>query len=315
MSDFDQASTPSHDKLFKLGDADSYNEVVDLFDKYTEQVTRHLPAPMMSMAGLTPGQRILDIGTGTGIVALAVARRLSEQGKVVGIDLSDGMLATAKGKAVKEGLGAQVEFLKMDAEELRFEDNSFDTVLSLYALRHFPNPEKAVAEIRRVLKPGGKAVIAVGSRPELFSKHGLAAVFRKIDSVIRRLTGRELAACEFLDELVNRHIPESVNGETAGWTGHRHGFTGSVRDLLEAEGFINIDRNWKGQYSVIETPEAFWELQMTFSSLARKRIGQAGEAEVEALKKEFISTCECVLARKGRLVYPSGAAIISAVKP
>lgn len=315
MIDSSQASLSAHDKLFKLGDADSYNEVVDLFEKYTEQVTRHLPAPMMTMAGVTSSQHILDIGTGTGIVALEVARKLGEQGRVVGIDLSDGMLATAKGKADKEGLATKAEFLKMDAEALEFEDNSFDNVLSLYALRHFPNPEKAVAEIRRVLKPGGKAVIAVGSRPELFSKDGLAAVFRKFGSIVRRHTGRELAACEFLDELVSKHIPENANSETAEWTGHRHGFTGSVRDLLAAAGFTNINSSWRGQYSVFESPEAFWELQMTFSSLARKRIGQAEESAVNTLKEEFISTCEDVLARKGRLVYQSGAAIISAVKP
>jgi ubiquinone/menaquinone biosynthesis C-methylase UbiE len=154
---------------------------------------------------------VLDIGTGTGIVTLEVARKLGEQGEVVGIDLSDGMLATAIGKAEKEGLAGKAQFLKMDAEALEFDANSFDCVLSLYALRYFPNPEKTVAEIRRVLKPGGKAVIAVGSRPELLSKDGVAAVVRKIGSVIRRLTGRELAACEFLDELVNKHIPESAN--------------------------------------------------------------------------------------------------------
>ncbi|AXS82107.1 class I SAM-dependent methyltransferase [Marinobacter sp. Arc7-DN-1] len=315
MTDSYQAVTPSHDKLFKLDDADSYNEVVDLFDKYTEQVTGHLPTPMMSMAGIKADQRVLDIGAGTGIVALEVARKLGEQGEVVGIDLSDGMLATAKEKAEKAGLAGTVRFLKMDAEALEFDANSFDSVLSLYALRHFPNPEKAVSEIHRVLKPGGKAVVAVGSRPELLSKDGMAAVVRKIGSVIRRLTGRELAACEFLDELVNKHIPESANSETAEWTGHRHGFTGSVRDLLEAAGFTDINSSWRGQYSVIQSPEAFWELQMTFSSLARKRIGQAERPAVDALKKEFISTCEGVLARKGRLVYQSGAAIISAVKP
>ena len=315
MTDSYQAVTWSHDKLFKLDDADSYNEVVDLFDKYTEQVTRHLPVPMMSMAGVKANQRVLDIGTGTGVVALEVARKLGDEGQVVGIDLSDGMLATANEKADKEGLAAKAEFLKMDAEALEFDANSFDSVLSLYALRHFPNAEKAVAEMHRVLKPGGKAVIAVGSRPELLSKDGMVAVVRKIGSVIRRFTGRELAACQFLDELVNKHIPENANSETAEWTGHRHGFTGSVRDLLRDAGFTDINSIWRGQYSAFHSPEAFWELQMTFSSLARKRIGQAEEPAIDALKKEFISTCEAVLARKGRLVYQSGAAIISAVKP
>ena len=310
-----QALTRAHDKLFKLGDADSYNEVVDLFDKYTEQFTRHLPAPMMAMAAVQANQCILDIGTGTGIVALEVARSLSEGGKVVGIDLSDGMLATARAKAEKEGLAEQAEFLKMDAEALQFEDNAFDNVLSLYALRHFPNPEKAVAEMHRVLKPGGNVVVAVGSRPELLSRGGVVAMSRRISSIIRRLTGRELAACEFLDQLVNQHIPESATSETAHWTGHRHGFTGSVRDLLESAGFTDIDSTWRGQYSIIESPKEFWELQMTFSSLARKRIGQAEDSVVDGLKNEFISTCEGVLARKGRLVYQSGAAIISAVKP
>jgi demethylmenaquinone methyltransferase/2-methoxy-6-polyprenyl-1,4-benzoquinol methylase len=269
---------------------------------------------MMAMAGVQANQHILDIGTGTGIVALEIARNLGDGGKVVGIDLSDGMLATARAKAEKEGLSRQVEFLNMDAEALQFGDNAFDNVLSLYALRHFPNPEKAVAEIHRVLKPGGNVVVAVGSRPELLSKDGVVAVFRRISSIIRRLTGRELAACEFLDQLVNQHIPESATSETAGWTGHRHGFTGSVRDLLESAGFTNIDSTWRGQYSIIESPEEFWELQMTFSSLARKRIGQAEELVVDRLKNEFMSTCEGVLARQGRLVYQSGAAIISAVK-
>jgi SAM-dependent methyltransferase len=255
---------------------------------------------------------VLDIGTGTGIVTLEVARKLGEQGEVVGIDLSDGMLATAIGKAEKEGLAGKAQFLKMDAEALEFDANSFDCVLSLYALRYFPNPEKAVAEIRRVLKPGGKAVIAVGSRPELLSKDGVAVVVRKIGSVIRRLTGRELAACEFLDELVNKHIPESANSETAGWTGHRHGFTGSCKrparggrlhryqqQLARAIFGFRVARSFLGTANDLfqPRPQTYWAGRGVRRSRIEKRVyidlrkcsGKEGEAGLSVRGGHYLS--------------------------
>lgn len=305
---------PEKDSQFKTSDASSYNKVVNSFDKFTERFTSYLSGSMLELADVRSNYRILDVGTGTGVVALKIAGNLSDNGSIVGIDLSDGMLARASEKAENLGLSDRAKFLKMDAEALDFENNSFDAVLSLYALRHFPNPEKAVCEIYRVLKEGGRVVVGVGSRPALFSLQGIVAAFRRISSIIRRNTGRELVACEYLDKLVDEYIPESESGEIAEWTGHKHQFTGSVRDLLNAAGFKNIRTTWKGQYSIIESPEDFWLLQMTFSSLARKRIGQADESMIEKLKTRFFTDCEKVLARHGRLVYQSGAAIVSGVK-
>ncbi len=305
---------PDADLQFKTGDANSYNEVADYFDKYTEMFTRHLPHAMLELVSLQPDHQVLDIGTGTGVVALQVAEQLENGGSVTGIDLSDGMLGIAGKKAENTGLADRARFTRMDAEKLEFDNDSFDTVLSLYALRHFPNPEKAVREIYRVLRNGGRVVVAVGSRPPLMSGEGIRAALRRIASIVRKSTGRELAACEFIDRLVNDHLPQSKSPETAQWTGHRHGFTGSTRQLLETAGFRDIRSTWKGQYSIIESAEDFWLLQMTFSSLARKRIAQADRSQVKKLKDEFTRQCEQVLSRHGRLVYQSGAAIVSGLK-
>ena len=300
---------------FKTEDANSYNSVVGYFDQYTERFTSHMPEPMLAAAGLKSAARVLDVGTGTGVIALDVVKRLGQGTEVVGIDLSDGMLATADAKARAAGLDEQVSFLKMDAENLDFEDESFDAVLSLYALRHFPNPDKALQEMFRVLKPGGAVVVAVGSSPSLFSKEGVIAAFRRIGSILRKSTGRELSACEFIDHLVEKHLPAREEKETTEWTEHHHGFSGSLKSLVEGAGFVNAKGFWKGQYSKVTSAEDFWLLQMTFSSLARKRIGQAAPEKVEALKQEFMSQCEAVLAKGGRLVYQTGGAVVAAAKP
>ena len=303
------------EQRFKTDDADSYNAVVDYFDQYTERFTSHMPEPLLAMAGVPNNGRVLDVGTGTGIIALNVAARLGPQGKVVGIDLSDGMLATAIKKAEQKGLQSRTEFLKMDAENLTFEDNSFDAALSLYALRHFPNPDKSVNEIFRVLKPGASIVVAVGSPPALLSADGVKAAVRRLGSIWRKSTGHELSACEFIDSLVEKYIPERKDRDVTEWVEHHHGFTGSIKDLVRAAGFKNIRTGWKGQYSIIDSPEDFWLLQMTYSSIARKRIQQADESVVQQLKAEFYQVCEQVLQKKGRLVYQSGAAIVAGVKP
>lgn len=303
------------EQQFKTDDADSYNAVVSYFDTYTERYTSHMPAPLFELARVSDSGLILDIGTGTGIITLDVASRLGNQGKVVGIDLSDGMLATANTKAAQRGLSDKTEFLKMDAENLSFPDNQFDAAISLYALRHFPNPDKSVKEIFRVLKPGASFVAAVGSAPTLLSTAGMTAAMRRIASIVRKSMGRELSACEFIDSLVEKHLPENENREEAQWVEHQHGFTGSIKTLLEDAGFGNVATSWKGQYSTVESAEDFWLLQMTFSSIARKRIQQADAESVERLKQEFYARSNEVLKKNGRLVYQTGAAIVVGVKP
>ncbi len=103
---------------------------------------------------IPPDAKILDVACGTGILTLRLAKLVPE-GAVVGVDFSPGMIAQARAKQVPEGFN--VSFIEGNAEDLPFPDNSFDYVVNSFAFHFFPNPEKAVQEMHRVLKDGGRA--------------------------------------------------------------------------------------------------------------------------------------------------------------
>src|SRR3954468_6905554 len=107
-------------------------------------------AKLDNFAGVKAGQRVLDVACGTGVVAVTCARRGA---KVTGLDLTPELLATAKENA--QIAGVSIEFREGDAEALPFPDAGFDAVLSQFGHMFAPRPEIAVAEMLRVLKPGG----------------------------------------------------------------------------------------------------------------------------------------------------------------
>jgi ubiquinone/menaquinone biosynthesis C-methylase UbiE len=113
----------------------------------------------IDLAFLQPGEQALDVGCGTGTLALAVARRVGASGRVVGIDPSAQQIARARAKAARRH--APIEFQIAVIEQLPFPDQTFDVVFSTLMMHHLPAPLKrqGLAEIARVLKPGGRLVI------------------------------------------------------------------------------------------------------------------------------------------------------------
>jgi ubiquinone/menaquinone biosynthesis C-methylase UbiE len=114
----------------------------------------------IDLARLQPGEHALDVGCGTGTLALAVARRVSASGRVVGIDPSAQQIARARAKAA--GRHVPIEFQIAVIEQLPFPNQTFDIVFSTLMMHHLPAPLKrqGLAEIARVLKPGGRLVIS-----------------------------------------------------------------------------------------------------------------------------------------------------------
>ncbi len=114
---------------------------------------------MLNLARLAPGEAMLDVGCGTGTLAIAARARLGPAGEVVGLDASPEMIASARGKARRAGV--PVDFETGPAQALPFPDDRFDLATCTLMLHHLPRPGREVClrEIRRVLKPGGRALI------------------------------------------------------------------------------------------------------------------------------------------------------------
>src|SRR5688572_6939023 len=132
-------------------------------------------------AGIQSGQRVLDVACGTGVLARAVADRVGSAGAVVGVDVNEGMLAVARQKA------PTIEWKRGRAEELPWDSNSFDAVVSQFGLMFFEDRRAALQEMMRVLRPGGRLAVAVWD--SLDHTPGYAAM----SDLLRQLFGEEVA--------------------------------------------------------------------------------------------------------------------------
>ena len=288
---------PIDPEEFKTRDAASYDAVADRFDYWTERVTATLAQRVVELALLSPGEHVLDVGTGSGVVAFAAAPRVAPTGRIVGIDLSEGMLEASRAKA---GFREDLQFHRMDAEHLQFKPATFDAVLSLFALLHFPDPGQAIAEMARVVKPAGRVVIGIGSG-RAFSWATVKRLFENRGALV---------APGALDQFLASRLPHASEHESV-----RTGKPAPLRQLLEKAGLREVRSHSLHCTHRIETPADFWDLQITFSSTMRKRLEAAAPESVRKLRAEFLGKCATAIEKGGSLIYRNGATIYSAVRP
>ncbi|WP_040302531.1 bifunctional demethylmenaquinone methyltransferase/2-methoxy-6-polyprenyl-1,4-benzoquinol methylase UbiE [Algoriphagus machipongonensis] len=144
---------------------------------------------------------ILDIATGTGDFAIE-ALALNPD-KVIGVDISEGMLSEGRKKMTKKGLDDKIELQMGDSEGLLFEDNKFDAVIVSFGVRNFENLEKGLADMYRVLKPGGKTVIVEFSKPRKFPmKQAYGFYSNFILPQIGKIVSKDNSAYTYLPESV-----------------------------------------------------------------------------------------------------------------
>lgn len=132
---------------------------------YFEERARPVTERMLELLAPSPGQTILDLAAGTGVVGFAAAGLVGPGGRVIVSDFSEGMVEAAERHAVELGL-ENVECRVLDAERLDLPDDAIDGVLCRWGYMLMPNPEAAFAETRRVLRSGGRLSCAVFGRPE-----------------------------------------------------------------------------------------------------------------------------------------------------
>lgn len=149
----------------------------------------------------TQPKLILDIATGTGDFAIEALALNPE--KVIGVDISEGMLEVARKKIKKRKLDHIITLELGDSEKLMYPENNFDAVIVSFGVRNFENLEKGLADMYRVLKPGGKAVIIEFSKPEKFPmKQGYNFYFKYILPQIGKLISKDNDAYTYLPESV-----------------------------------------------------------------------------------------------------------------
>jgi len=144
---------------------------------------------------------ILDVATGTGDFAIECAKLKPE--KIIGVDISEGMMKFGREKLIKKGLEKLITLEYGDAETISFPDNTFDAIVVGFGVRNFENLEKGLINLHRVLKPGGKLVILEFSNPRNgFIRWAYNFYFNKVTPFIGRLFSKDVRAYTYLPESV-----------------------------------------------------------------------------------------------------------------
>lgn len=160
----------------------------------------------IAQTGLRPGQAALDVAAGSGDLAAGLARRVGSRGRVVATDINASMLARGRDRLLDAGLAGNVDFVLANAEALPFASRRFHCVTIGFGLRNVTDKDAALAEMFRVLKPGGRLLVLEFSKPVLGSLEPLydAYSFQVLPRLGRRLVG-DADSYRYLAESIRRH--------------------------------------------------------------------------------------------------------------
>ena len=157
---------------------------------------------VVEIVGKNKPKQILDIATGTGDLVLMMASLNPD--RIVGLDISAGMLEVGKRKIEKAKLSDKIEMIVGDSEEMPFNDNTFDAITVSFGVRNFANLDKGIKEIARVLKPTGVLVILETSNPTKFPfKQGYKFYTNFILPIIGKIFSKDKVAYSYLSESAN----------------------------------------------------------------------------------------------------------------
>ncbi|AVY94344.1 MULTISPECIES: bifunctional demethylmenaquinone methyltransferase/2-methoxy-6-polyprenyl-1,4-benzoquinol methylase UbiE [Microvirgula] len=180
--------------------ANKYDVMNDMMSGGLHRIWKHFT---LNTAGLRPGQKVLDIAGGTGDLARGWAKRVGKQGEVWLTDINSSMLTVGRDRLLDEGTVLPVALA--DAEKLPFPDNYFDLVSVAFGLRNMTHKELALAEMLRVLKPGGKLLVLEFSRiwsplKPVYDLYSLKAL-----PIMGKLIAGDAASYQYLAESIRMH--------------------------------------------------------------------------------------------------------------
>jgi demethylmenaquinone methyltransferase / 2-methoxy-6-polyprenyl-1,4-benzoquinol methylase len=197
--------------------ADRYDLMNDLMSFGIHRIWKRFA---VELAGIRAGHKILDLASGTGDLAHRFAGLVGPDGHVVMSDINNAMLSNGRDRMLNDGHAGNVEYVQVNAETIPFADNSFDCVTIAFGLRNVTDKQKALNEMQRVLKPGGRALVLEFSHPtdKTFSKIYDLYSFKLLPFIGKVVTNDE-DSYRYLAESIRMHPDqETLKGmmESAG---------------------------------------------------------------------------------------------------
>lgn len=244
---------PTYDESFSKEIAENYER------HFVPAIGRPMAEDLVAAADLRPGERVLDVACGTGVVARIAVERVGPDGSVAGLDPNPGMLAVARESVPS---GATVDWHEAPAEAVPLPDGSFDVALCGMGLQFFSDRRAGLREIRRVLAPGGRLVAS--------------------------LPGPVPAPLEIMAEELSRHVgPEGATFVHAVFSLHD---PDEIRALATDAGFRDVDVRSSAKPLHLPPPEEFlW--QYVGSTPLAATVAQIGEDERAGLERAFTRRC------------------------
>ena len=204
---FGYETVPEREKAKRVGEV--FHSVAQRYDLMNDLMSlgihRLWKRQTIQRAMVRPGQSILDLAGGTGDLAAAFAPRVGPQGRVVVCDINESMLAAGRDRLLDRGLVENLEFVQADAEALPFPDESFHCVSIAFGLRNVTRKERALAEMHRVLKAGGRLLVLEFSRPAAMLRPIYDAYSFHVLPLLGRLVASDSDSYRYLAESIRMH--------------------------------------------------------------------------------------------------------------
>ena len=243
----------------KLKAQTTYNLASDYFDARPLGFWARYGRRTVERLALRPGARVLDLACGTGASALPAAEAVGPTGRVTGVDLAERLLARGREKANQQGLN-NIEFLQADMTELKYPDAHFDAVICVFGVFFVPEMEALVAEMWRMVRPGGKLAVTTWG-PRIF-----APAYDVWNAAVRQVRPDLYVAYNPWDRITT---PEAV------------------RTLFHGAGVPSVDVQPEDGYQPLSVPEDFWAIAL--GSGLRWTIDQLGPEGAEQVKASMLT--------------------------
>ena len=217
----------SEDKAARV--ADVFDSVAGRYDLMNDLMSfgvhRLWKRFTVEISAVRDGQRVLDLAGGTGDLVAHFANRVGESGQVVLADINDSMLAVGRERLLNRGVVANVQYAQMDAEHLPFPDNCFDCVAIAFGLRNVTHKDQALADMWRVIRPGGKALVLEFSQVTIPALRPLYDLYSfKALPLMGKLVAGDAESYRYLAESIRMHPDQNT-----------------LKAMMEAAGFERCD--------------------------------------------------------------------------